>query len=320
MQNRILFLLIFFSFSLFSQNYNHIDYKVKNYSNILDIEFLSEKIRNDFKTDEEKVRALFVWIVENIKYQANGSKWATTRLEFYFSDYQKKRDKRKKEVRIFEKAIQKKRTNCYGYSLIFKEACDLLNIESQIILGYSRGQISDIGKNNLIKNHSWNAVKLNNQWKLIDISWAVGYLEIKKQTNNDYYYIINPSEFINQHLPANPKWQLMERKVSKEEFISTPILYPKYYYSEFKLSNERDGIIKISKEDNYFSIWFNKIEKKDQISYVFQNNYYPKPLAFKKTDKNSYKVKIRFNKKANSYITIYSNLIPLIGYKIESIN
>ncbi|PIA82298.1 hypothetical protein BFR04_11095 [Gaetbulibacter sp. 4G1] len=320
MQNRILFLLIFFSFSLFSQNYNHIDYKVKNYSNILDIESLSEKIRNDFKTDEEKVRALFVWIVENIKYQASGSKWATTRLEFYFSDYQKKRDKRKKEVRIFEKAIKNKRTNCYGYSLIFNETCNLLNIESEIILGFSRGNLSNIGQEIDMKNHSWNAVKLSNQWKLIDITWANGYLEVEKTDNNDYYYFKSPKEFLNQHLPGNSKWQLVSNKISKKDFISRPILYPKYYSSKFKLIKETKGIFKMSKENKYVKINFNEVPVDPKLSYSFLKDHFLTPIKLKKNKDGSLNLNIKNKKKENTYLTLYSNLIPIISYKIEYID
>ncbi len=320
MQNRILFLLIFFSLSLFSQNYNHIDSKVKSYSSISNIESLSQKIKHDFNTDEEKVRALFIWIVENIKYQASGSKWAATRLEFYFSDYQKKREKRKKEVRIFEKAIKNKKANCYGYSLIFNEVCDLLNIESEIILGFSRGNLSTIGQDINLKNHSWNAVKLNNQWKLIDITWANGYLEIEKADNNGYYYFKNPKEFLNQHLPGNPKWQLVLNKISKKDFITRPILYPKYYSSKFKLIKETKGIFKTSKANKYIKIYFNEVPVNPQLSYDFLKYYYSIPINIKKNKDGSLSLKIEYKKKESSYLTLYSNLIPIIGFKVEFID
>lgn len=315
MQNRILFLLIFFSLNLFSQNYNNIDSIVRNYSNISDVELLSKKIENDFKTDEQKVRALFVWMVENIKYHANSSSWTTTSLEFYFSNYQKKREERKKEVRIIEKAMKNKKANCYGYSLIFKEACDLLNIESEIIIGFSRGNLNTIGKNNIVKDHSWNAVKLNNQWKLIDISWANGYLEIEKADNNSYYYFKSPKEFLNQHLPGNPKWQLISNKLSKKEFISRPILYPKYYASKFKLTKENKGILKISKE-GFINISFSEVPPYPNLSYDYYNDSYSIPIDLKKNKNGFFNLKIRYRKSKNSYLTLYSNFIPLVGYKI----
>lgn len=320
MQNRILFLLIFFSFNLFSQNYNHIDSIVKSYSYISDIKSLSKKIENDFNTDEEKIRALFVWIVENIKYHANSSSWKATTLEFYFSDYQRKREERKKEVRIFEKAIKNKKANCYGYSLIFKEACDILNIESEIIIGFSRGDLNTIGKKNIIKDHSWNAVKLNNQWKLLDIAWANGYLEIEKVDNNGYYYFKSPKEFLNQHLPGNPKWQLVSNKVSKKEFISRPILYPKYYASKFKLTQENKGIIKISKNDGFINIDFSEAPANPNLSYDYYKDEHSTPIVLKKNKNGSFSLKIRYRKSKNSYLTLYSNFIPLTGFKVERID
>ncbi len=318
MQNKIFSLiLILFSLHSFSQNYDYIDSKAKNYSNILNTVSLSNKIKKDFNTDEEKIRALFVWIVENIEYHLSEKSWTGIKLEFYFSKYQKERDSKRKEKIRIKNAIKNKKANCYGFSLIFKEVCDLLNIESEIIIGYGKGSLFDIGEDNEIKDHSWNSVKVNNQWQLIDISWAIGYRLIEKKRNNDYYYFISPNEFINQHLPSNPKWQLISNKISKKDFIATPILYPLYYNSEFKLSNENDGIIKISKKGKYFSISFNKISKYSKISYAFQNNHCSDPLIFRKMNNGSYKTKIKFNKKKNSYITIYSNLTPLVGYKIE---
>ena len=313
----IFLLLVIFSPHLFSQNYDYIDSKAKNYSNILNTVSLSNKIKSDFNTDEEKVRALFVWLVENMQYYTNKKSWASVRLEFYFSKYQKERDTRKKEKIRIENAFKNNKANCYGFSLIFKEVCDLLKIESKIIIGYSRGNLLTIGEDNEIKNHSWNSVKINNRWQLIDISWAIGYLVIDKKAKIDYYYLNSPTEFLNQHLPANPKWQLTSNKISKEDFISTPILYPKYYNSEFKLSIEEHGIIKTSKKSRYFTIRFDEVPKDHIISYAYLKDSYSKPLIIKKNDNGTYKVKIKFNKKQNSYLTIYSDFIPLIGYKIE---
>ena len=198
MQNKIFsLLLILFSFHSFSQNYNYIDSKAKNYSNILNTVSLSNKINNDFNTDDEKVRALFVWLVENIEYYSDKEPWTDISLEFYFSEYQKKRDAKKKiNIKILN-AIKNKKANCYDFSLIFKETCNLLNIESHVIIGYSKGNLIDIGKNDIIKNHTWNSVKINNQWQLIDITWAKGFHLIEKKTSNDYYYFKNPNEFIN---------------------------------------------------------------------------------------------------------------------------
>lgn len=321
MRNKILFLLLaIFSLNSFSQSYHFTDSKVKNYSNISTVETLSNKIKNDFTTDGEKVRALFIWIVENVKYHINRKSWSGTSLEFYYSDYQKKRETRLKEIAILKKAMKSKKANCYGYSLIFKEVCDLLNIESFIILGYSRGSIGDIGKENIIKNHTWNAVKVNNKWKLIDIAWANGYRLIEKADTDKYYYITKPDEFINQHLPADPKWQLLPNKISKKEFVSTPILYPKYYNTEYKLKNEKAGIIKVSKEDKFVSIHFDQIAKKNKIRYSFFKDLYSKSTFFKRNEDGTYRLKIKFNKKRDSYLTIYSDMVPLIGLKIEPTN
>lgn len=318
MLNKILFLTVaIFSFHSFPQNYDYIDTKAKNYSNIINTTSLSNKIKSDFNTDEEKVRALFIWLVENMHYYTNKKSWSTVNLQFYFSKYQEERETRKKEKARIEKAMKNKKANCYGFSLIFNEVCSLLNIESKLILGFAKGNIVDIGKNNTVKNHTWNVVKINNEWQLIDITWAIGYRLIDKKAKIDYYYLNSPTEFLNQHLPANPKWQLTPNKVSKEDFISTPILYPKYYNSEFKLSAEENGIIKISKKSRYFTVHFDEVPKEHIISYAYLKDSYSKPLIIKKNDNGTYKVKIKFNKKQNSYLTIYSDLIPLIGYKIE---
>lgn len=308
------------SLSSFSKNYDSVDKKVTNYPAFSDVKTLSIRISNDFKDDDEKIRAVFMWLVKNTKYETDEKSWLKPNLTLYFSNYQKKRETKKEEKRIINKAMETKKANCYGYSLIVKEVCDLLKIESVIISGYAKGSLFDIGKNNLIKNHAWNAVKINNEWKLLDISWAVGYLVTEQETANDYYYFKSPNEFVNQHLPANPKWQLTPNKVSKKDFISTPILYPKYYYSEFKLTNEKKGVIKVSKKDKYITISFDKIPKDININYSFLNNHYFRSLKLKKLDFNTYQAKIKFDNNQDSYLVLFSDLLPLIGYKIEVSN
>ena len=82
-------------------------------------------------------------------------------------------------------------------------------------------------------NHEYNAVKLNNQWYPIDLTWGAGHLKDKKfvKSYNEFYFMTNPELLIKTHFPEDDKWQLTKRKYTFEEFLKWPHI--KHYFSKY---------------------------------------------------------------------------------------
>lgn len=305
----------------FSQNYDFVDKKVSNYPNYTDIQTLSIRIKNDFETDKDRVRAIFIWIAKNIVYDTYSNPFETDGLEIFFTDYQKKRYLKKAEIKKLNNIMTNKIAVCDGYALLFKKLCQKINIESKIIYGYTKTNPKYIGVNRTYKDHAWNFVKIDNEWKIIDVTWASGYQDVFSKRFikkfNDYYFFTDPRSFIKHHFPLNPNNQLVEKTISLDGFFSKPIFYPKYFNTDIKLSSKHSGIIEVERKNDFIIIHFDKINKQDDFHYLFMNNNYVKKLPIKNDKKGGFKAKIKYKESGNSNLTIFSNFEAILCFKTK---
>jgi transglutaminase/protease-like cytokinesis protein 3 len=172
------------------------------------------------ETEWGKVRAIFRWITANISYKGKESTKKNLKLlndedtVFYSLD-----------ERIACSVLENKVAVCEGYARLFKTLCDYAGIRSEIIHGYARNgtKFKRFGI-----NHSWNAVMIDNNWKLIDLAWASGYItdngKVFVHELDEQYFLPSPARFIIDHYPDDLQWTLMD----------DPPLMPEFRYSPFK--------------------------------------------------------------------------------------
>lgn len=229
--NRIIILLSFFSLigckvSAQTQSYDRVDSIMRHYEEKIksadDLYKVVYFIRNTFDADSLRLRASFIWVTENISYDIEGFE---------------KEDPRSS---ILSYVVKNKKAVCGGYAGLLKFFCDALNIESEIVYGIARTGKKDINisRYNLRSNHAWNAVKINNNWRLIDATWAAGTVddtdEEKLKYYKDYkeiYYFTPPERMIFNHFPDQFKHQYLKKAVSKEMFKKWP-LFTTYFIAD----------------------------------------------------------------------------------------
>jgi hypothetical protein len=146
---------------------------------------------------------------------------------------------------------------CAGYSLLFKAICDELKIDAIAINGFGKGYGFKSGMPVNGVNHSWNAVKFNKTWHLIDVTWGSGFAESingkaqSKSIFNDYWFDVPAQEFIFNHFPDSSKYQFLPKKISREQF-------KKLIYLEanavFKMGFNADTIFKRSLSNPNFEL------------------------------------------------------------------
>lgn len=198
--------------------------------------------------------------------------------------------------------LRKQATLCSGYSNLLKELCDHANIDCQIVDGYAKSFPDHIGKFKTT-NHAWNVVNLNNNWYLVDATWAAG--SVNKRTFikrfNEFYFLPNPEEFIFSHLPVKSKWTLSEKVFTKEEFEMMPI----YTAAFFELGIQEIEKVK-GEVDNKFVY---KFEAKTPIvfsSYQFNNKKEYRDFEMPEID-GIYHINIDFDEKDKGACYIYLN-------------
>ncbi|MUP36572.1 transglutaminase domain-containing protein [Labilibaculum euxinus] len=190
--------------------YGSIDRHVRKTPDSLsqNIVLLHDYLTAPAKSDEDKIRAFYLWIISNIEYKDQVELLFDPNLLFYMGS-----NNCSSPVCV----LQKRKAVCEGFSKLFEFFCTYSGFESYSIGGY-------ITKNGALQDratHSWNVVKINNEWCFFDLSWANAILYhsgIKSKTNE--YFMVSPEEFILSHLPIIPMWQFLETPISLQIFNS----------------------------------------------------------------------------------------------------
>ncbi len=308
--------LFLFALTPSAQNFSEVDKKVRSYPNSFNsLEKLHQTIKNDFNKPKDRVRAIYTWIALHIEYDVKTYMKGTKPIKYtYRSDVEKLRKEKEIENKLALKTLKTRKAICHGYATLFKVLCEMSEIQCELITGTSKISNTDIGKEPQRVDHAWNAVKINNQWKLIDATWGAGYLNgqnmkfEKKYT--DVFFFTEPEKFFYNHFPADKQW-LLTNKNSKD-FASLPLFYHTYLDSNIEVINPHKGIIKAKRGDTIEFVI--RSEEKNRISYKFSNEksgYNIEPKA--KGDLLYYKIEVG----SGSYLTIYLNQSALVAYKIH---
>jgi len=110
----------------------------------------------------------------------------------------------------------------------------------------------------------WTAILIDGAWHLADIHWCSkkvsgvdpgewkllndngkGARDVKKEKRDihykydESYFLTNPEQFIYSHFPKEPKWQLLARPVSFEEFTQMAKLEPHFFEYQLRLKSHR---------------------------------------------------------------------------------
>jgi len=171
-----------------------------------------EKI--EMKSDT--IESVYKWVADNIKYDVNKlneiKKGMRSRVTSKFKTVEEYK------THLLKQVVRNKKGVCQDYSLIFDAIVKELGYESYIIQGYTK---NSKGKVNRSFGHTWNAVKVNNKWKLFDPTWGAGYVEDEKrfvQKYKEQWYDVDPSEMIKTHMPFDPIWQLSNSPMTYQDF------------------------------------------------------------------------------------------------------
>ena len=210
-------------------NYRTIDWEATRI-NANSVEALAVKLTSSYKTDLEKTRAIFSWIAQNISYNYKPSFARTGRTRPNIIHPVEEAEDTSSVLKplnliIAENVLKKRTAVCDGYARLFKTLCDYANIPCEIINGYARNDMGRVGRN-FKCNHSWNAVKLNGKWELVDVTWASGYLLWSNDQfvshYDDQYFLTPPAQFAIDHFPEDPQWSLLAEPPIMKEFQYSP--------------------------------------------------------------------------------------------------
>lgn len=192
------FILFLFSHFSFSQS-THIDNLIAKIS-----------------IEQDTVLSVYNWITDNIKYDVAKMKKIEERGRSRNQSKYKSEEDYNNAMLI--KIIKDKKGVCEDYALLFSKVMTRLGYQSFVVEGYTKNKKGKVSKS---IGHAWNALNINGQWKLYDLTWGAGYVENEKKFVKRYskeWYETDPSEMLKTHMPYDPIWQLTNSPVDYKTF------------------------------------------------------------------------------------------------------
>jgi hypothetical protein len=170
-----------------------------------------------------KVRALYRWITGHIDYDVRGFRAGR------YGDLSP------------EGVLRSRLTVCEGYARLAEALGTAMGLQVQLVPGWSKGYGYVSGQRfDGPTNHAWNAVRVDGQWRLMDATWGAGYLDEQTQfvrRFQEHYFLTAPDEFIFDHLPQDPQWQLLAQPISAAEYESLVYLRPMFFLAGFRIGS-----------------------------------------------------------------------------------
>jgi tetratricopeptide (TPR) repeat protein len=233
------------------------------------------------KTSLETVRFYFVWLAENIHYDTLESKALKPHTDKQEPD----------SVFRYRKGI------CRGYADLMALLCNKAGIPARTVTGYCK---TTEGELDSVKFHAWNAVKIDKQWHLFDVTWASNHFE-KDKVLDDYFnynFQQNSTSFIKRHYPFDPVFQLSKNAVVKASF----------FFSDSMTDTSKDE----QEYETSLSCDFNKILDDETVLSPLDQDIksYERAVAFIPEERRLYDVLSYFqSEKAHIYFNQGSSLL-----------
>ncbi len=163
-----------------------------------DIRFEVSSIVGEANTVEEKARAIYDWLCDNIAYDTT------------------------KQIHDADTCYKTKRGVCQAYCELFCYMAEAVDVTAEIIAGITKdteGRIAD-------DKHSWIFVYTHAyDGILIDPTWGAGSVDgmrYVKNEDNSIWFDVSPYRMIFSHFPDLQYWTKLDIPINEEQFRNLP--------------------------------------------------------------------------------------------------
>lgn len=167
------------------------------------VDSLAAYIHKNFPGERDKIRAIYIWIIHNLKYNVY--------ITFV------PRDGAQDDKQEIENALKTREGVCRQFAMLFCYLAEKVGIPAYTVDGYNKA------KGVLLPDpHEWCVAKVNTKWYLYDPTFDMGYVSNYQfiSAPKVKHFQLSPQDFIQTHMPFDPMWQLMKRPYSYQEFDS----------------------------------------------------------------------------------------------------
>lgn len=272
----LLLVIVFLSVVVFAQNiplkYIRVDEAVQKLGALsnFNIATIADTITEKFSDKEQKARAIFYWIANNIEIDPKATKQNDNKNS------------------LPEKVIELRKATPLGFSLLVQEMCSDANIRCLSVDGFLKNYSSEIDEVADEKNYSWNVIQLGQSpetWFYADACRASGSLDKKltvftKQFTSEYFFA-DRTLFNLTYFPDNNAWGLGPGPKNKKEYYALPVISSTAFALGMGKPLPAAGYIKTSKKKPVvFSFPVNRNTEIKNISLIMGDDKKPgKPEA-----------------------------------------
>ena len=227
---------------------------------------IANYIKANFKTENDKVRAVFYWIATNISYDVKSM--------FEPNTIQNPQEK-------IAVTLKTKTGVCIHYAEVFKDIANKTGIKTHLIVGYTK-------QNRVIAtmSHAWCASQIDGKWFLFDPTWGSGGIingKFIKKLNNSYYKV-EPKKMIASHISFDYLWQFLHYPISNKEFYEGKI-EPDTSNKYFDYQKEIAKFEKLNDSDKAFES-ATRIEANGIVNNLILDQYKFEKINFKALNQN----------------------------------
>lgn len=167
-----------------------------------DVKAEASAIVGDAESVEEKAKAIYDWICDNIAYDTT------------------------KQIHDAETCYRTRRGVCQAYSELFCYMAEAVGLTADIIAGKTKSPDGKLSED----KHAWVFVYTSAyNGILIDPTWGAGAVDgVKfiKNEKNDAWFNVSPYWMIFSHYPDQQYWTKLDIKVTEEQFDKLPFVLP----------------------------------------------------------------------------------------------
>jgi transglutaminase/protease-like cytokinesis protein 3 len=183
-----------------------------------------------YRSDVQRLRAIFVWVAEKVNWE---------------EDFEGEVDTRR--------VIQTKRGCAEEYAVLVHEMCAAIGIHSEIVRGYLKTP-GEVPETSIMprSNHWWNAVLVDNEWRMMDCCLASPsnpqrglYSNAGSGTAEFWWFLTRPTELCWTHIPEHHAQQHVCPPVAHETLLNLPSACPPYFKNGIAMVDYNTSLTRI---------------------------------------------------------------------------
>lgn len=193
------------------------------------------------RSDVQRLRAMFTWVAEKLSWERPTGLGTDSPGNI---DYNKD----------CRRVIQSLKATTEEVAIMFMQMCHSVGIGCEIIRGYLKvpGETAETVDAIPRPNHFWNAVVIDNEWRIIDASLASPthpkrglYSSAPNNMADSHYFLMRPLHACFTHIPLTPQQQHLVPPMPHSVLMALPCASAGFFKNGIQLINFDTSLLRV---------------------------------------------------------------------------